>query len=146
MKNLRYVIQDCPFCLTPIAYNFIFIKERDRIKKLLSQEEAMVPALFHNMKRALLPLLHDDTYEAMNKVVAAIEEAGNSKNTIPTRNKQKREKDGKDDAIDEATLSPQSKRTKTEEEFTIDSKTILEQTISSLKCEGDYCAPCFEIV
>jgi hypothetical protein len=35
------------------------------MKKLLAQEEAMIPALFHNLKRALIPLLDDSTYVTM---------------------------------------------------------------------------------
>lgn len=128
--------ENCPAC-------FEEPKERDRIKKLLAQEEAMVPALFHNMKRALLPLLHDDTYEAMNKVIASIEAAGNAKNHIPTRFKKGQDQEDKAENPDDNTSSPQTKRRKTEEEFKMDTNSILEQTI---KCEGDYCAPCFEIV
>lgn len=44
------------------------------MKKLMAQEEAMVPAVFYNLKRALVPLLHDDTYEAMAKVVKMVED------------------------------------------------------------------------
>ena len=110
----------------------------------------MVPSLFHNMKRALLPLMHDDTYEVMNSVVTAIEEAGSkAKNNIPERFKQKRGKviEGEAPIVEgDETLSPQTKKVKTEDVYTIDSAKILEETISSLKCEGDYCAPCFEIV
>lgn len=43
------------------------------MKKLLLQEEAMVPALFFNMKRALMPLLHEETYKYINKVADDIE-------------------------------------------------------------------------
>lgn len=48
------------------------------MKKLMAQEETMVPNLFYNLKRALMPLLHDDTYVAMAAVTAAIEENANS--------------------------------------------------------------------
>ena len=43
------------------------------MKKLMAQEETMVPNLFYNLKRALMPLLHDDTYAAMAAVTTAIE-------------------------------------------------------------------------
>lgn len=51
-------------------------KERARIKKLLSQEETMVPALFANLRKSLLPLMHEDTYKVMDDVVARIEASG----------------------------------------------------------------------
>jgi hypothetical protein len=43
----------------------------------------MVPALFHNMKRALVPLLHDDTYKTMYAVTQAVEEAGRNPRSRP---------------------------------------------------------------
>merc|ERR1711959_522696 len=58
--------ENCPAC-------FEEPKERDRVKELLKQEEAMVPALFFNLKKAFLPLLADEAYESMDKVVKDIE-------------------------------------------------------------------------
>ena len=46
------------------------------MKRLLRQEESMVPGLFYNLKRALLPLMHDDTYVTMGAVAAGVESAG----------------------------------------------------------------------
>ena len=56
------------------------------MKKLLAQEEAMIPALFYNLKRALLPLLDDSTYVTMQAVAAAAESRGRSgKDRLPSK-------------------------------------------------------------
>lgn len=59
------------------------MKERARIKKLLSQEETMVPALFANLRKSLLPLMHEDTYKVMDDVVAHIEASGSRTKVQP---------------------------------------------------------------
>lgn len=57
------------------------------MKQLLSQEEAMVPALFYNMKRALLPLMHSDTYETMKRITQIIDGKGaNSESDVVNMN------------------------------------------------------------
>ncbi len=66
---LPIINENCPAC-------FEQPKERARMKKLMEQEESMVPALFYNLKKALLPLLHDDFYEATKRIVDGVEEAG----------------------------------------------------------------------
>ena len=58
--QLPVINENCPAC-------FEEPKERARMKKLLSQEESMIPSLFNNLKRALTPLMHDETYHAMNR-------------------------------------------------------------------------------
>ena len=56
------------------------------MKKLLAQEEVMIPALFYNLKRALLPLLDDSTYVTMQAVAAAAESRGRSgKDRMPSK-------------------------------------------------------------
>ena len=56
------------------------------MKKLLAQEEAMIPALFFNLKRALIPLLDDSTYVTMQEVAAAAESRGrNGKDRLPSK-------------------------------------------------------------
>ncbi len=60
--------ENCPAC-------FEEPKERARIKKLLSKEETLYPNFYDNIKRSLLPLMHDDatailrsyTEEALDK-------------------------------------------------------------------------------
>ena len=58
------------------------------MKKLLTQEESMIPGLFYNFKRALIPLMHDETYDAMNRVQDLVEAnsyATKVKNTIASK-------------------------------------------------------------
>lgn len=44
----------------------------------------MVPGLFFNLKRALVPLMHDDTYETMHRVAEEIDQNGrNPKGRLP---------------------------------------------------------------
>jgi tRNA(Ile)-lysidine synthase TilS/MesJ len=56
--KLPVINENCPAC-------FEQPKERARVKQLLAQEESMVPALFFNLRRALLPLMGNETYTAM---------------------------------------------------------------------------------
>lgn len=51
--NLPVINENCPAC-------FEEPKERARVKKLLSREEALYPNFYDNIKRSLLPLMHDD--------------------------------------------------------------------------------------
>lgn len=51
--NLPVINENCPAC-------FEEPKERARIKKLLSREENLYPNFYDNIRRALLPLMHDD--------------------------------------------------------------------------------------
>lgn len=51
--NLPIINENCPAC-------FEEPKERARIKKMLSREETLYPNFFDNIRRSLMPLLHDD--------------------------------------------------------------------------------------
>jgi tRNA(Ile)-lysidine synthase TilS/MesJ len=51
--NLPIVNENCPAC-------FEEPKERARMKKLLSKEETLYPNFYDNIKRAMMPLMHDD--------------------------------------------------------------------------------------
>jgi tRNA(Ile)-lysidine synthase TilS/MesJ len=51
--NLPIVNENCPAC-------FEEPKERARMKKLLAKEETLYPNFYDNIKRAMLPLMHDD--------------------------------------------------------------------------------------
>jgi tRNA(Ile)-lysidine synthase TilS/MesJ len=51
--NLPIINENCPAC-------FEEPKERARIKKLLWREETLYPNFYDSIKRALLPLMHDD--------------------------------------------------------------------------------------
>ena len=51
--NLPIINENCPAC-------FEEPKERARMKKLLSKEETLYPNFYDNIKRAMMPLMHDD--------------------------------------------------------------------------------------
>ena len=57
-----------------IIINF---QERNRVKNLLDQEEVMNPDLFHSVKQAIIPLLHDSTYATMRTVQSNIKSKTN---------------------------------------------------------------------
>jgi len=52
--NLPVINENCPAC-------FEEPKERARIKQLLSREETLFPNLYDNLRRALIPIMHDDS-------------------------------------------------------------------------------------
>jgi tRNA(Ile)-lysidine synthase TilS/MesJ len=52
--NLPVINENCPAC-------FEEPKERARIKKLLNREETMFPNFYDNIRRSLIPLMHDDS-------------------------------------------------------------------------------------
>ena len=56
--NLPIINENCPAC-------FEEPKERARMKKLLSKEETLYPSFYDNIKRAMLPLMHDDATAIM---------------------------------------------------------------------------------
>jgi tRNA(Ile)-lysidine synthase TilS/MesJ len=51
--NMPIINENCPAC-------FEEPKERARMKKLLAKEETLYPNFYDNIKRAMLPLMHDD--------------------------------------------------------------------------------------
>jgi selenocysteine lyase/cysteine desulfurase/tRNA(Ile)-lysidine synthase TilS/MesJ len=51
--NLPVINENCPAC-------FEEPKERARIKKLLSREETLFPNFYDNIRRSLIPLMHED--------------------------------------------------------------------------------------
>jgi len=56
--NLPVINENCPAC-------FEEPKERARVKKLLSREETMYPNLYDHIRRALIPVMHDDSTAIM---------------------------------------------------------------------------------
>jgi len=57
-ENLPVINENCPAC-------FEEPKERARMKKLLSREETLYPNLYDHIRRALIPILHDDSTAIM---------------------------------------------------------------------------------
>lgn len=65
--NLPVINENCPAC-------FEEPKERARVKKLLSREETLYPSFYDNIRRSLIPLMHDDAagiLRSMTEEIAA---------------------------------------------------------------------------
>lgn len=122
------------------------LKERDRVKKLLSQEESMVPALFFNLRKAFMPLLHDDTYAAMQAVTLIAEDRG--------RSQQGRHEASSKKKLSETVDAQDKSETKKIKKY--DENNAPECTRLAVVCSADrsilpecsssgYCAPCYEL-
>lgn len=140
-QNSKFPIinENCPAC-------FEQPKERDRVKKLMAQEESMVPSLFFNLKKALIPFMHEDVYITMKDIVKRIEN-NNNNNKGSNRKLNNSNNDNKESK--EETETPLKKIKLDNNEIVEDKEeNILEKTLKSLqdeKCSGDFCAPCFEL-
>jgi tRNA(Ile)-lysidine synthase TilS/MesJ len=52
--NLPVINENCPACVEEP-------KERARVKKLLTREETLFPNIYDNIRRSLIPLMHEDS-------------------------------------------------------------------------------------
>ena len=121
----------------------------------------MVPALFANLRKAFIPLMHDDTYEAMSAVVRSVE--SNTRQTNADRRKHTTPSNGKGttallNAPLELTREPASV-TEWDSEGTsyesrlpdddggedVDEHALTEGLVTQCTADG-YCAPCYEIM
>lgn len=59
--NLPVINENCPAC-------FEEPKERARVKKLLSREELNYPNFYDNIRRSLMPLMHEDSESILRAV------------------------------------------------------------------------------
>lgn len=98
--KLPIINENCPACfeqpkvryptVSPSSEAFRhaswLLQERARVKQVLAQEESMIPALFYNLRKALMPLMHDDSYKAMAAVARTIEKNGCKNNSRATGN------------------------------------------------------------
>ena len=110
-SKLPVINENCPAC-------FEQPKERDRMKKLLLQEESMIPALYSNLKRGLIPLMDDRTHKLMNNINNEIELIGKeTNNKYNNNNKQSSKKkhviEDSSDMIIEDENNNRTKRLKT---------------------------------
>lgn len=134
------------------------------MKKLLLQEEAMIPALFFNFKRALIPLMHDDTYEAMARVTAMVDANAyksndranivSSKRVAGVTGNDLRAKNLNDEDDDEMDVAALSKLKDASAEGAAEGKVMIEHSDAIVQgilnqqatCEpGGFCAPCYEL-
>jgi selenocysteine lyase/cysteine desulfurase/tRNA(Ile)-lysidine synthase TilS/MesJ len=75
--NLPVINENCPAC-------FEEPKERARIKKMLSREETLYPNFYDNIRRSLIPLMHDEMAAILR---AFTEEAVARSRKIPYKEK-----------------------------------------------------------
>jgi tRNA(Ile)-lysidine synthase TilS/MesJ len=93
--NLPVINENCPAC-------FEEPKERARVKKLLSREETLYPNFYDNIKRSLLPLMHEDA--------TAILRCYTEETLARSRKESKRDRSPSDRG-----LQPSNKKTRAEE-------------------------------
>ena len=90
-ENLPVINENCPAC-------FEEPKERARIKKLLSREETLYPNLYDHIRRALIPVMHDDSTAIMRSY---LENTIAKSRKVPMKKKAKlNETENKDTAVD----------------------------------------------
>ena len=97
--KLPIINENCPAC-------FEQPKERARVKQLLLQEETMVPALYFNLRRALLPLMADEAYSAMASISDRIAAAGLSRSNAHPSSRSNKGKEGQPMRVTTAELGP----------------------------------------
>eukprot|EP00981_Chlorochromonas_danica_P008910 scaffold2343_cov168-Ochromonas_danica.AAC.3 len=165
--HLPIINENCPAC-------FEQPKERARMKRLMEQEEAMVPALFYNMRKALIPLMHDDYYLTSRRIISAIEAAGTKPNSRPPSTKRRKNPHGNNPAqqgenedgmdsnaqqVEDVEIEGEEVTSKSDEVGRANkrAKTVEEKTsettdlpVCSLKQgqeeeDGGYCAACYEL-
>ena len=84
-----------PFVLILNPFDFLSMvkepKERARIKKLLNREEALYPNFYDNIRRSLLPLMHDDLTAILHSYT---EEVVSKSRKVPYAGKRKQQQQG----------------------------------------------------
>ncbi len=110
----------------------------------------MVPSLFYNLRKALLPLMHEDTYEAMHRVTQLVEEAGYKEKDRRKEFSSKRGTCSASQSAGSDSTDPKgNKRSKIDfaDSKSLELRTTFDEVMNGeVECIGDYCAPCFEIV
>jgi hypothetical protein len=131
------------------------------VKKLLSQEETMVPALFSNLRKALLPFMDENIYSEMKTVCSKIEERSKSSRSrqyqTPTSGTSDQKRSNKipsgeltatDDIVVMETkteglqMDDRVEDTARDEEGEGEEETERKE---SSRCEDGYCIPCYEL-
>ncbi|CAM9126217.1 unnamed protein product [Sphacelaria rigidula] len=83
-NRLPIVNENCPAC-------FEEPKERHRVKKMLAKEESLFPTMYANLRRALVPLMDDNVYEAMKQTTAQVVSRQTARRGQSTRTKKNQE-------------------------------------------------------
>lgn len=128
------------------------LQERHRVKKLLAQEEAMIPDLFCNLRRALQPLMDDSIYETMREVNRAIEMRNVKKQYAPGSVQarmlaQSLGSSAPSDNIGSDTAPEPPRKRKFEDPGSPSSSSsqLPSTQPPDSACTDEYCAPCFEL-
>ncbi|RHY14008.1 hypothetical protein DYB25_001414 [Aphanomyces astaci] len=84
-SRLPVINENCPAC-------FEQPKERQRVKKMLFQEESLNPDIYNSFRRALLPLMDNEIYAPLNAIRARIDVQKKAKsNAIASSKKQSKQ-------------------------------------------------------
>ena len=100
-RNLPVINENCPAC-------FEEPKERARVKKLLSREETLYPNFYDNMRRSLIPLMHDDMSGILRSYTEEIVARSRKK---PMKGVAKDASDGPEMALEAGTESKSTRMT-----------------------------------
>jgi hypothetical protein len=106
------------------------------VKKLLSQEETMVPALFHNLRRALMPFMDEGIYTDIKRVCSDIEERSQKR----VKHSQEKNEDDDPDSGSRNIKRPRVHHLAP----TTATKTDGSEGVRST-CQDGYCVPCYEL-
>lgn len=100
----------------------------------------MVPALFHNLRKALLPFMDENIYSEMKSVCSKIEDRSKSSRSSQSRQhgEQKKNKSDESSIITESKGEDEVAEEETEE-------VKKDSDFQSTKCEDGYCVPCYEL-
>lgn len=134
------------------------------MKRLLSQEEAMIPTLFSNMRKALVPLMASSTYVAMDGVCKEVEARARRSHDDGRRGgSQRRACNGLDsqdacvsataeelrregiDAEEECSVGGVAKRDLDSVSREEEVGNILKKIRAEEQCSDGYCVPCYEL-
>jgi hypothetical protein len=146
---LPVINENCPAC-------FEEPKERARIKKMLSREEILYPNFYDNIRRSLIPLMHDDMAPILRTYTEAIvsksrikkrTNAGNFQNAVDSQKNNTSPGTTTDKSLHEATFEELvlelAKRKPGRQ--TVDGEAGVNGKVCSLK-EGKDCIPCNELM
>ncbi len=86
-NNLPIINENCPAC-------FEEPKERARMKKLLSREETLYPNIHDKIRRALIPIMHDDMTSILKSYTEEALARSRKEQGPGKKNKKRKHKEG----------------------------------------------------
>ena len=103
--NLPVINENCPAC-------FEEPKERARVKKLLTREETLFPNFYDNIRRSLIPLMHEDSTAILRCYTEEAVARSRKENRKPVKIVSNGE-EKKDDAASPMSVSPDVEKNET---------------------------------